>query len=238
MSMNAVRAAQPATFDRSSQHRRSMIAKANIAKSQLGMEEDDYRQIIFAESGQTSLKACSDAQLSGVIDRMKQKGFRPLPRGGKKGAAQHPMARKARAMWISLHQLGVVHNPSEAALEAFAKRQLGCERLVWARQSDAGKLIEALKTMAKRAGWLQTSPTSGKPLSPRELQCHLCEVILGKLKAGDAVPADWTIDDAAWRLCGIDTANTETGYTAEHYSRLAKALGAKLRGAGLAEQAA
>ncbi|MFX8708345.1 regulatory protein GemA, partial [Acinetobacter baumannii] len=67
----------------------------------------------------------------------------------------HPMARKARALWISLHKLGVVHNPSEQALEAFAKRQLGCEKLVWARQSDAYRLIEALKSMAERAGWRQ-----------------------------------------------------------------------------------
>lgn len=226
--------ARPAQFDRSAQHRRAMIAKANIAKSQLAMDEDDYRQIVFAESGQMSLKACSDTQLEGVIDRLKAKGFKPLGKGGNKSAAQHPMARKARALWISLHHLGVVHNPSEQALEAFAKRQLGCDRLVWARQGDAYRLIEALKAMATRAGWMQTSPVTQKVLTPRELQSHLCQVILGKLKNGGAVPTDWSIDDAAWRLCGIDTRGTESGFTAEHFARLAKALGAKLREAGLA----
>mgnify|MGYP000164566239 CR=1 FL=1 len=49
MTANAMRAARPATFDRTSQHRRSMIAKVQVAKTQLGMEEDDYRQIIFGE---------------------------------------------------------------------------------------------------------------------------------------------------------------------------------------------
>ena len=81
---------------------------------------------------------------------MKAIGFRPpLPRAGKK-AATHPMARKARALWISLHHLGVVQNPAEEALEAFARRQLKCERLSWANQRDAHKLIEALKAMAQR----------------------------------------------------------------------------------------
>ena len=238
MNATATKDLRPATFDRASQHRRSMLAKANIAKAQLGMDEDDYRQIIFAESGQFSLKACTDAELSGIIDRFKAKGFIPLPKGGRNKSAQHPMARKARALWISLHQLGVVRNPSENALEAFAKRQLGCDRLVWARQGDAHKLIEALKTMGEHAGWMNRSPATGKVLSPPELQQHLCEVILAKLKRADAAPVEWSIDDAAWKLCGIDTRATETGYTAEHYARLAKALGAKLRKAGIAEPCA
>lgn len=220
--------ARPAQFDRATQHRRSMLAKVNIARHQLAMNEDDYRQLLFEETGQLSLKQCSEPQLAKVIDRLKRLGFKPLPKAGKK-AATHPMARKARALWISLHHLGVVHNPSEEALETFAKRQLGCEKLVWARQSDAYRLIEALKAMATRAGWRQTAAHDGRKLSPLELQLHLCEVILAKLKAKGEVPKDWTIDVAAFRLCGIDTRNTEGGYGPEDYARLASALGAKLR---------
>ncbi len=232
--MAATEKARPATFDRASQHRRAMIAKVQIARKKLAMDEDDYRQIVTDESGQSSLAACTDRQLDSVLDRMKALGFKPLPKKGSYAGAQHPMARKARALWISLHHLGVIENQSEQALEAFAKRQLDCERLVWARQGDAYRLIEALKAMAKRNGWSQFSPTTGKRLSTSELQHHLCEVILGKLKAGSAVPAEWSIDTAAWRLCGIDTGNTEGGYSAENYASLAAALGAKLREAKLA----
>ena len=222
-------AARPAQFDASSQHRRSMIAKVNVARHQLAMAEDDYRQLLLQTTGQISLKACTDKQLEKMIDALKGKGFRPLPRAGAKPAAQHPMARKARALWISLHHLGVVRNPSEDALEAFARRQLGCDKLVWARQGDAYRLIEALKAMAKRAGWQQMDPSTGKPLDVRTLQSHLCQVILGKLKAAGTVPQDWCLDVAAWRLCGIDTAETSAGYGVEHYARLAKALGDQLR---------
>lgn len=221
--------ARPAQFDKTSQHRRSMIAKINVARHQLAMAEDDYRQLLMNTTGKASLKDCSDRQLEQMIDALKGKGFRALPKAGGKPAAQHPMARKARALWISLYHLGVVRNQSEEALEAFAKRQLGCEKLVWARQGDAYRLIEALKAMAKRAGWHQLDPQTGKALEVRTLQSHLCQVILGKLKAAGKVPQDWSLDIAAWRLCGIDTADTQSGYGAEHYARLAKALGEQLR---------
>jgi hypothetical protein len=137
------------------------------------------------------------------------------------------MARKARALWISLHHLGVVHNPGEPALEAFARRQLKCERLVWAKQSDAASLIEALKDMAEKAGWSQTDP-AGRKRDPRGLQEGLCEAILKRLKRLGVAPDFWTLDQAAWRLCGIETAQADP-YTAEQYALLAAALGKALR---------
>lgn len=219
----------PARFDPTQQHRRAMIAKINIARQQLNMVEDDYRQLLFDSTGRISLKECDDRQLGLMIDALKGKGFKPLPKGqprGKKGVAQHPVAMKARALWISLYQLGVVHNPAEEALEAFAKRQTGCERMVWMNQSQGYRLIEALKSMAVRAGWLQHDPNTGKHLAPLALQSGLCHSILAKLKAAGAVPQDWWIDVAAERLCGVTIASA---WSSEDYARVADALGAKLR---------
>lgn len=224
MASNAV-AARPARFDPSTQHRRAMMAKIAIARKQLDMDEDDYRQGLLDLTGKLSAKDCSDAQLDKVVSWLKAKGFKPLP---KKGSAAHPMALKARAMWISLYHLGVVHNPSEPALEAFAKRQLGCDRLAWARQSEAFRLIEALKNMAQRGGWVQHDIATQKPLGPIALQAQLCQAILAKLKACGTVPAEWALHDALWRLCGIE--NVRAGaWTPEDYGRAAAALGAKLR---------
>ena len=225
---NAAVNARPAEFDRGAQHRRAMIAKIAVARKQLAMDEDDYRQGLFEQTGKASLTQCSDAQLERVIGWLKSKGFRALPG---KGAASHPMAAKARALWISLYHLGVVHNPAEAALEAFARRQLGCDKLNWARQSDAFRLIEALKAMAVRHGWAQHSVATQKPLDPLGLQASLCQAILAKLKAARLVPIDWALHEAAWRLCGIENAR-ETRWSAEDYERLAQALGAKLREMG------
>jgi phage gp16-like protein len=224
--MNAL--ARPAQFDRSAQHRRAMLAKINIARHQLGMLEDDYRQLLFDTTGRISLRECDDRQLDRMVEAMKAKGFRPLPKKGGKPAAQHPMARKARALWISLHQLGVVHNPSEHALEAFAKRQLKCDSLVWARQSDAFRLIEALKDMGEKKGWRQRDPKTGKAYGPDKLKESLCEAILKRLQDHGAARMHWGLHDAAWKLAGIENAK-ERGWIASDYEELASALGAKLR---------
>ncbi|MFV0642943.1 MAG: gp16 family protein [Sphingomonadaceae bacterium] len=220
--------AHPARFDRSAQHRRAMLAKINIARHQLAMDEDDYRQMLVDETGHMSLRECSEVQLERILARLKKLGFKPLP--SKRGSAATPAGRKARALWISLYQLGAVRNPSEKALEAFAQRQIGCTKLNWARSNDVYRLIEALKAMATRHGWAH--PVNDTPL---RLQEGLCEAILLKMKCGEFIPADWTLDIAAWRLCGIDTGKSDSGYTAEHYQRLAAALGAQLRAAGLQE---
>ena len=227
---NAARA-RPAQFDRSTQHRRAMLAKINIARHELNLEDDDYRQALFDTTGQVSLRDCTEPQLDRMLGWLKSKGFKPVPKGGQKGsapAASHPMARKARALWMSLYHLGAIKNPSEQALEAFAKRQIGCDKLVWARQSDAYRLIEALKSMARRNGWQQTG-SKGEKLSPLILQTHLCEVILAKLKKGGAIPADWTLEQTAFRLCGTEGMDFSWPFGVEQFARLAQQLGRKLR---------
>ena len=144
--------------------RRAMIGKVKIAQKELGLDEAVYRALLDRVVGRSSAADCTEAQLARVLDELKRLGWKPVvAKGGKAGAAptskprpaDHAVAGKARALWISLHHLGVVRDPSERALEAFAKRQLGVERLQWADQSQGFRLIEALKAMGGRAGWFQ-----------------------------------------------------------------------------------
>lgn len=137
---------------------RPAVVKVKIACKELAIEDGDYRTMLQRLTGRTSATECTDAQLGLVLDELKAKGWKPRVAAKSKrpaSPAAHPLARKARALWISLHQLGEVRNPSEAALEAFAKRQLGVDRLRWAVPSEGAALIEALKSMAERAGWSQ-----------------------------------------------------------------------------------
>ena len=134
-------------------HRRAMTAKLHLARKELGLSEVDYRAVLERVTGKTSAADLNDRHLEAALDEFKRQGWQQ-----KKGAsrpADHPSARKARALWISLHQLGVVRNPSEKALEAFACKQMHCEQLQWADQAKTYKLIEALKAMATCAGWDQ-----------------------------------------------------------------------------------
>lgn len=138
-----------------------------IARKELGLQDDDYRSILERLTGRTSSADCSDAELGRVLDEFKAKGWTPrVVTGGRKAGkpesqkarkpADHPAAKKARALWLSLWNLGEVRDSSEAALEAFARRQLKVAWLQWADQGHTYKLIEALKAMAQRAGWEQS----------------------------------------------------------------------------------
>lgn len=141
-----------------------MLAKVQIARKELGLDDDTYRAVLERLTGQRTAKGLDDRRLGLVLEEFKAKGWKPKVVAGAKTAsppksgrrpADHPVARKARALWISLHQLGVVENGSEQALEAFAKRQLAVDALQWADQAQAEPLIKGLKAMAERAGWSQ-----------------------------------------------------------------------------------
>lgn len=134
-------------------HRRSMIAKVHIAKQQLALCDDDYVAVVLRVTGHASSADCTNRQLEDLLKEFTRLGFKAVAKPKAQRAADHPAALKARALWISLHHLGAIDNPSEKALEAFAKRQLGCARLQWADQSLAYKLIEALKAIGTRHGW-------------------------------------------------------------------------------------
>jgi phage gp16-like protein len=141
---------------------RAAIAKVKIAAKELRLDDETYRAMLKRITGQSSAAHCDEVQLGRVLDEMKAKGWKPkVVQGGRRGPsakarpAQSPMAKKARALWISLHQLGTVRDPRESALEAFGRRQLGVDKLVWADEGQAYRLIEALKAMAERAGWSQ-----------------------------------------------------------------------------------
>jgi phage gp16-like protein len=226
--------AQPARFDRIASHRRGLIAKVHIAKVQLGLSDDDYRSIILRETGHLSAKDCTDRQLEDALAAFAAQGFTtkaktPQARSGPK-PADHPMARKARAMWISLHQLGAIDNPTEQALEAFARRQLGCDRLQWANQTLAYKLVEALKAIADRHGWDQSTEGVQPGVKSLVLKRRLVAAIAAKLVAADIVPTDWRIARVARELTGIEIVN-ELLATMGELDRIAAALGAKLRAA-------
>lgn len=170
--------------------RRAAVVKVQIARKELGLQDDDYRSILERLTGRTSSADCSDAELGRVLDEFKAKGWVPrVVTGGQKAVssrpggprsfpnrpADHPAAKNARALWLSLWNLGEVRDSSEAALEAFARRQLKVDRLQWADQGPTYKLIEALKAMAGRAGWSQDVSGVGPTIVVRVLKGRLVE---------------------------------------------------------------
>ncbi len=199
------RAARPAQFA-PDPHRRAMIAK----KKQLALEEEDYRLILDRVTGKRSAGDMTAAQLDAALKEMGRLGWQPSRPGGAPGQQNrptNPAAAKARAMLISLGLLGVIRNPTEAALNAFARRQIGVDRLSWADQSQVYKLIEALKAIANRNGWDQSTAGLADPVWT--LKLRLCEAILKRLIHLGAVPAGTSLAVAAGHSEGAVLALTE-----------------------------
>ncbi|HUO23678.1 MAG TPA: regulatory protein GemA [Caulobacteraceae bacterium] len=184
----------PAPYNTTAQIRRAMLGKVHIARKELGLDEATYRAVLLRITGQQSASLCSMGQLATVLKEFGAKGWKPAvfvnpdkqtepatgkqtdPRPTAPKAASTPMAKKARAMWISLHQLGVVRDPSDRALESFGRRQLRVDKLEWADAGQSYKLIEALKAMAERAGWSQIVPAGDRqlPTLRRNLVAAMC----------------------------------------------------------------
>lgn len=203
------------------QHRRSMIGKVHVAKRELGLVEDDYRSILLDETGQASLTTCSDAQIAKLLDRLKSQGFTPKKAAR---AADHPGAGKARALWISLGQLGAIDNASEQALEAFARRQMGCDRLQFANQRQIYKVVEGLKAIAERHGWSQALDGIPPANAVVILKRRLIDAQMDRLRSVDWVDREWSALQAARKFGGVEVASIITASLHE-LDQVSQALG-------------
>ena len=121
--------------------RRALIAKIHLAKKQLAMIDDSYRNLMRRVVGRHSSKDCTDAQLVRVLEEFKRLGFKPP-----KKLSGKPFVRMIYAIWKDLKPY--LDAPNDAALAAFVQRQTGIDKPEWLDGKQAGVVIEALK------GWL------------------------------------------------------------------------------------
>ena len=137
---------------------KQLIKMIHIAKSKLGMEDEDYRTLLFTTTKKTSCTEMSRFQLQQVYDAMKQKGFK-VKRNKKSPKSKGQPIDKLRAIWIDMAKAGFIKDGSEAALCAWVKKQttqlnggLGIETLEWLQQDSAltSKVLERLKQWQKR----------------------------------------------------------------------------------------
>ncbi len=229
--MNALR--KPGQFA-ADPRRRALLAKVHVASTQLRLDKELYRDILFDVVKQRSAADCTDEELVRLIKHFESRGFTAKAKPGKAGGrpgprpADLPFALKARAMWISLHQLGAIDDPSEDALEAFARHQLKVTKMQWADETRAYKLIEALKAMAERHGWEQSTKGVKPDAKVIVLKRRLAAALHAKLVAEDSIPAHWSVEQAAVSLADVPFKSL-LFYTAHELDLISGAFGRKLR---------
>lgn len=137
-----------------------LIRLIHVAKRELHLEEDVYRQVLLTASGDraSSSSDLTVPELEQALARFKQDGFKVRIKGkpaparppSSRRLAADPEAKKIRALWLLLHALGAIKNPSEAALAAYVKRLTHVDDLHWISSAQAEKLIESMKKWALR----------------------------------------------------------------------------------------
>lgn len=137
--------------------RKPELALIHTAKRALGLDDDQYRDLLEEWTGKRSAGALSPAQRQTVIEHLRRMGFEPRPNARSKAVqkvvledADEPQVRKIKAQWLALWRLGAVKNPSPQGLDAFVKRTVSIDKLSWTRPQHQRKLIEVLKRWTER----------------------------------------------------------------------------------------
>lgn len=138
--------------------RKALLAKVHIARAQLCILEDDYRDIIEAHApGKRSSKQLNINQLKNVIRYFESKGFKVQGAGRKAQGGYQITALKIRAR--GLLDTAVADGVVNSA-RGLVKKICGVEELAWCK--DAGKLkrlLAAVETIIKNGPRQGGAPT-------------------------------------------------------------------------------
>ncbi len=165
-------------------NRQRLIRLIHVAKRDLSMDDDTYRAILQRIGKKTSSADLTVPELEKVLEHLKRSGFKvrsktkPSQANPSRPLAQDGESKKIRALWLFLHELGAVKNPSEEALAAYVKRISGVDALQWISGEKAERLIETMKKWAMRF-----LPDAVKELVPRVADLPLSNEDRGQLNA-------------------------------------------------------
>jgi phage gp16-like protein len=97
----------------------AMIGAVKAGQRRLGLEGQTYKDFLFRETGKDSCADMNARELGKVLNAMRAAGF-----GQKADANPLTPRQKAlvRALWREMHKLGIVRNPNDSALDAYAAR--------------------------------------------------------------------------------------------------------------------
>lgn len=124
------------------------LAKIHIAKKELGLDDDAYRDVLERVVGQRSAKGLSDCKLKLIISEFKRLGWKP--KTGTFQKSNKPYVRMIHSLWRSCYNKGVIKNGSRQALRAFVKKRTDIADPDFLTYEQASPLIEALKEMESR----------------------------------------------------------------------------------------
>lgn len=118
------------------------LAMIHIAKSQLGLDDETYRDMLFTIARVRSSGELDHAGRAKVLDHLKKCGFKPKggvkPKTPNAGSSKTALISKVGAL------LTVLDKPWPYA-DGMAKKMFKVEKLIWCTPQQIHKLVAALE---------------------------------------------------------------------------------------------
>lgn len=140
-----------------------LLAKIHIAKKELGLEDDLYRDILYRKFRVGSSKSLSDSQALVLIHHFKGLGWVPKTKPKKyddqKGdiySATPAQKRKIEVLWHDIYR----GNDETKHLRQFLFNHFKVSDIRFLERKTAHDVIEALKSMQKRRTYANTDESA------------------------------------------------------------------------------
>lgn len=128
--------------------RKTAIQLIHIAKSQLGLDDDTYRQMLNSTTGKNSCSKMDLTELQQVLDHLKTKGFKS------KASRQHGQrpnpGQNRKALMSKVEALLTDSGLHWNYAHAMAQRMFKVEKVDWLEPDQLHKLVGALAINARR----------------------------------------------------------------------------------------
>lgn len=136
--------------------RKGDLAAIHIAKAQLGLPDDEYRDLMATVCG--GVRSAGDLDWTGrrrflahLQACLRQRGQAAKPGRAIEGDLT-PQQRKMWALWMKLADAGLVKERTMHALQAWVARQTGVDRIKWLNTHQEGLVLASLRRwLAERA---------------------------------------------------------------------------------------
>ncbi|EEP6366142.1 DUF1018 domain-containing protein [Salmonella enterica] len=139
--------------------RASLITLMHVARRELRLDEDTYKDALRTATGKTSCRDMTLPELSKALAAFKKRGFKVRSKPQNRALKPATVTAKIRAIWRLMHAQGFLGSDSEAALNAWVRKQTapqnggeGVANYQWLEKEPAlaSDILERLKRWHRR----------------------------------------------------------------------------------------
>ncbi|EJC0930240.1 DUF1018 domain-containing protein [Salmonella enterica] len=139
--------------------RDKLISTIHVAKRELRLDEDTYKDALHTATGKTSCRDMTQVELSKALAAFQKRGFKVRSKPQNRALKPATVTAKIRAIWRLMRVQGFLGSDSEAALNAWVRKQTasanggeGVANYQWLEREPAlaSDVLERLKRWHRR----------------------------------------------------------------------------------------